>query len=63
MSYCGWHDIKTDGSSYWNKSNICQEAFAHMFESQFDEIRYTEMKKYFPSALKKFGEILKKNVK
>ena len=60
---CGWHDRKKDGSSYWNSASICEEAFAHMFEGQFDKIRYNEMKKYFPSILEKFEEILRENVK
>lgn len=33
---------------------IAQEAFAHMYEAQFDKIRYMEMQKYFPEALKYF---------
>lgn len=33
---------------------IAQEAFAHMYEAQFDRIRYMEMQKYFPEALKYF---------
>ena len=52
---CAVHDIP----GYWNKSSVCHEAFAHMFESQFDEIRYREMKKYFPNALSCFDNMLK----
>lgn len=37
---------------------IYSEAFAHMFEAQFDEVRYKEIQKYFPNALKKFEELL-----
>ncbi|MDO4281759.1 MAG: hypothetical protein Q4C56_09025 [Peptococcaceae bacterium] len=37
---------------------VCEEAFAHMFEAQFDEIRYKEMKRYFPGALAYFEEKL-----
>ena len=38
---------------YWDDdSTICSEAFAHMFEAQFDTVRYKEMQKYFPNALK-----------
>lgn len=55
---CGYHDKKEDGSNYWNDTTICQEAFAHMFEAQFDEVRYKEIQKYFPNALKKFEELL-----
>ena len=46
-------------ADYWkDDSVICAEAFAHMYEAQFDKIRYEQMKKYFPNALKKFEEIL-----
>lgn len=46
-------------ADYWkDDSVICSEAFAHMYEAQFDKIRYEQMKKYFPNALKKFEEIL-----
>ena len=46
--------------SYWeNGDNITSEAFAHMFEAQFDKERYEEMKKVFPNALKYFEEKLK----
>ena len=44
---------------YWeNDSVFGSEAFAHMYESQFDEIRYKEMKRFFPNALQKFESIL-----
>lgn len=44
---------------YWKDDSVyCAEAFAHMFEAQFDTVRYAEMKKYFPSSLKKFEEML-----
>ncbi|MDE5556883.1 MAG: DUF4806 domain-containing protein [Ruminococcus sp.] len=44
---------------YWKNSNmIYSETFAHMFEAQFDKVRYKEMQKYFPNALKKFEELL-----
>lgn len=44
---------------YWkDDSAICAEAFAHMYEAQFDEKRYKQMQKYFPNALKKFEEML-----
>lgn len=46
-------------AEYWkDDSVIAAESFAHMFEAQFDETRYKEMKKYFPNALKKFESIL-----
>ena len=50
-----WHPPE-----YWRKDDalLCAEAFAHMFEAQFDSVRYKEMQKYFPNALKKFEEIL-----
>lgn len=54
-----FHALRTDGSSYWTKESICEEAFAHMFECQFDDLRCKEMKKYFPRALKVFEDILK----
>ena len=45
--------------NYWENSNmIYSEAFAHMFEAQFDKVRYKEIKKYFPNALKKFEALL-----
>lgn len=51
---CALHKIE-----YWTSSNVvCEEAFAHMFEAQFDEIRYNKMKRYFPSALAYFEEKL-----
>jgi len=49
----------THRDNYWNSLSVCQEAFAHMFEAQFDEIRYAEMKKYFPNALSQFESMLK----
>ncbi len=54
---CG---ISGHALEYWsNSKNITGEAFAHMFEAQFDTERYEEMKKYFPKSLKYFEEILK----
>ena len=38
---------------------LTSEAFAHMFEAQFDETRYNEMKKYFPNALEYFEKKMK----
>lgn len=54
-----YHPLRPDGSSYWTEETIRQEAFAHMFECQFDNLRYVEMKKYFPNALTEFERILK----
>lgn len=51
--------IAGHSAEYWkDDSVIAAEAFAHMFEAQFDETRYKEMKKYFPNALKKFESML-----
>ncbi|MFI3172410.1 MAG: phage minor capsid protein [Eubacteriales bacterium] len=48
------HDL-----SYWdNKDNITSEAFAHMYEAQFDNERYQMMQTVFPNALKYFEERL-----
>ncbi len=55
---CTGHDNKKDGSNYWNDSTICQEAFAHMFEAQFDELKYERMKSVFPNAFQEFESIL-----
>ena len=40
-----------------------RQAFAHMFEAQFDNVRYAEVQKYFPNSLAKFEGILKEAVK
>lgn len=64
VSKCGIQGCAGHGENYWkDDSIICAEAFAHMFESQFDKIRYAEMQKYFPSALSKFEEMIKVGVK
>lgn len=58
ISGCAGHP---DG--YWdNTKNITSEAFAHMFEAQFDEIRYEEMKKYSPESLMYFEKKLEEIV-
>nr|DAZ06490.1 MAG TPA: minor capsid protein [Caudoviricetes sp.] len=45
---------------YWeNRDNVTSEAFAHMFEAQFDKERYEQMEKYFPNALKYFEKKIK----
>nr|DAZ62093.1 MAG TPA: minor capsid protein [Caudoviricetes sp.] len=52
---CAGHSI-----DYWdNQENIASEAFAHMFEAQFDEVHYKEMQKYFPKSLEYFEKKLK----
>lgn len=52
---CGYHPLW-----YWeNRKNITSEAFAHMFEAQFDKERYEQMKKYFPLALEYFERKIK----
>ena len=53
-----WHP-----RSYWeNDELISSEAFAHMFEAQFDDIRYVQIKKYFPESLKLFETLLKEAI-
>ncbi|MCD7892146.1 MAG: hypothetical protein LUG60_00460 [Erysipelotrichaceae bacterium] len=54
--------IAGHSNNYWkqDKYTINREAFAHMFECQFDKERYNEMKKYFPKSLIYFEKILKK---
>lgn len=45
---------------YWeNRDNVTSEAFAHMFEAQFDKEQYEQMGKYFPNALKYFEKKIK----
>ena len=45
---------------YWNNGyTISSEAFAHMFEAQFDTTRYRQMQMYFPNALTIFEKLLK----
>ena len=46
--------VSGHGKDYWNDASITSEAFAHMFEAEFDSDRKAEMKKYFPNALKYF---------
>lgn len=51
---CAFHP-----EGYWISNDIvAEEAFAHMFEAQFDDIRHKEMKQYFPTALKYFEQKL-----
>lgn len=42
-----------------NRNNITSEAFAHMFEAQFDKVRYEEIRNVFPVELKYFKERLR----
>ena len=53
------------GAEYWKKDSgaLNSEAFAHMYEAQFDKTRYAEMQKYFPNALKYFEDKLEEAVK
>lgn len=54
------HGCAGHSEEYWkDPKNITAEAFAHMFEAQFDEVRYAEMKKYFPDSLEYFEKKLK----
>ena len=56
---CAGHSI-----DYWdNQENITSEAFAHMFEAQFDEVHYKEMQKYFPKSLEYFEKKLKEGAR
>lgn len=56
---CAGHE-----TGYWgNPKSTTSEAFAHMFEAQFDEVRYAEMKKYFPESLAYFEKKLKELAK
>ena len=44
---------------YWTKNGAVEkEAFAHMYEAQFDAEKYELMKKYFPNALNEFEKLL-----
>ena len=52
---CAGHDAKYFENC---KSNVTAEAFAHMYEAQFDKTRYNEMKTYFPNALDYFEKTI-----
>ena len=55
---CGGH-VRND-PDYWNNGyTITSEAFAHMFEAQFDKARYSQMQMYFPNSLNMFEKLLK----
>lgn len=60
---CAIHPPRLDGTSYWNDHSIASEAFAHMYEAQFDKTRHKEMQKYFPNALEYFEKKLEKVAK
>lgn len=45
-------------ANYWNDSSLAKEAFAHMFECQFDTARRDVMQQYFPTALTEFEKML-----
>ncbi len=50
--------------SYWiRKGAIEKEAFAHMYEAQFDPNKYALMNKYFPHALSEFEKLLNEVIK
>lgn len=59
MSKDYYSALKTKFSHGSDDAMICSEAFAHMYEAQFDKTRYAEMQKYFPSALSKFESMIK----
>ena len=49
---------------YWkDEDSITAEAFAHMFQAQFDPVRHAEMKRYFPRALDYFEKKLEEKTK
>lgn len=60
---CAKHSPYPDGKSYWNDRTLTAEAFAHMFEAQFDTVRYKELSKVFPNSLAYFENKLKEAVK
>lgn len=52
----GWYGHKT---AYWdNPLAVPQEAFAHMFDAEFNPVKRELMEKYFPTAFAKFEELL-----
>ncbi len=54
-------NVSGHGNDYWKQDNytITREAFAHMYECQFDAERCKMMKKYFPKSLDYFEKKLK----
>lgn len=59
---CAKHPPRLDGTSYYNERSITSEAFAHMYEAQFDRVRYKEMIKVFPNSVSYFENKLKEAV-
>ncbi|MCD7840028.1 MAG: hypothetical protein LUG46_05290 [Erysipelotrichaceae bacterium] len=53
-------NVSGHGLNYWicDKKTITSEAFAHMFECEFDAKKRKEMKKYFPKSLEYFESVL-----
>ncbi|MCL2386020.1 MAG: minor capsid protein [Defluviitaleaceae bacterium] len=43
---------------YWKSILPSTEAFAHLFEAQFDPARLAVLQQYFPETIKKFDDIL-----
>lgn len=45
---------------YWSadKDKVFVEAFAHCYEAQFNSVRRANLRKYFPTAYKRFEELL-----
>lgn len=60
---CAKHNPLPNGDPYWNNRTLTAEAFAHMFEAQFDTVRYKELSKVFPNSLAYFENKLKEAVK
>ena len=46
------------GKDYWKRVSPAVEAFAHMYEAQFDIKRRQTIAHYFPTALAEFEKIL-----
>ena len=69
---CGGHNSSgirpnSPKDDYWGEGKereiiISAEAAAHMFEAQFDDGRYNQMKMYFPNALRIYEDMLKEVV-
>ena len=46
-------------TSYWDDPlAVPREAFAHMFDAEFNPVKRKLMEKYFPTAFAKFEELL-----
>ena len=46
-------------ASYWTGDAVPVEAFAHLFEAQFDAKKYALWQQYFPTAVAEFEKLLK----